>query len=77
MNDKYDEPMLRLSDAKLMSWLRRKTDAVERHLTATAASVVADEGQSLTQFGEEHEFAATAAPAARTTVVSAIAVGIA
>ena len=32
VNDKYDEPMVRLSDAKLLSWLRRKVTAVQAKL---------------------------------------------
>ena len=36
VNDKYDEPMIRLNDARLMSWLQRKVDAVQRLLAADA-----------------------------------------
>ena len=33
VNDKYDEPMLRLNNVKLLAWLRRKTEAVQWRLT--------------------------------------------
>eukprot|EP00966_Prymnesium_polylepis_P278821 6440987-Prymnesium_polylepis.1 len=34
VNDKYDEPMLRYNDQKVLGWLRRKVAAVRRHLAA-------------------------------------------
>ena len=48
VNDKYDEPMLRLNDMKLAAWMRRKVHALKAHLesdaaaTSLAASKVAD-----------------------------------
>ena len=38
VNDKYDEPMLRLNDAKLAAWLRRKVNALKAHLATDAAA---------------------------------------
>ena len=32
----YDEPMVRLNEAKLLAWLRRKTEAVRAHLASDA-----------------------------------------
>ena len=36
VNDKYDEPMLRLNDAKVEAWLRRKAEALKAALDADA-----------------------------------------
>lgn len=46
VNDKYDEPMLRYSDSKVLSWLRRKVVAVRDHLAATARDGVASKQAS-------------------------------
>ena len=56
VNDKYDEPMVRLNDEKLVAWLRRKVEAVKALLASDAdsarlaASQVADAHTS--QFDE-------------------------
>lgn len=34
VKDGYDEPMVRINDAKLLAWLRRKTEAVRAHLAS-------------------------------------------
>ena len=34
VNDSYDEPMVRFSEEKAMSWLRKKTEALKAHLAA-------------------------------------------
>ena len=36
VKDDYDEPMVRLNEAKMLAWLRRKTDAVRAHLASDA-----------------------------------------
>ena len=36
VNDKYDEPMVRLNDTKLLAWLQRKVKAVQAKLTSDA-----------------------------------------
>ena len=56
LNELYDEPMLRLSDEKLLKWMRAKTDAVEKHLGAKASAAAASATASeLAQFDAEPE----------------------
>ena len=81
MNDKYDEPMLRYNDQKVVSWLRRKVEAVRLHLAASNASPSSPaevESQfaepSHSQFGSCPTVTTTAAPtAADENLVSALA----
>ena len=37
VKDGYDEPMIRLNDALLLAWLKRKTEAVRAHLVEDAS----------------------------------------
>ena len=65
MKDDYDEPMVRLNESKLLTWLRRKTEAVRDHLASDAAMLrQAKERQEATitsQFdGNDVAFGATA-----------------
>ena len=48
VNDKYDEPMLRLNDVKLLAWLRRKTEAVQARLSSDSklAKLAAQKAQA-------------------------------
>jgi len=38
VNDKYDEPMVRLNDEKLSAWLMRKVNALKAHLASDASA---------------------------------------
>lgn len=65
VKDGFDEPVVRLNDAKLLAWLRRKTEAVQKHLLAhplSGSAVAAAPAQTLSQF-DEPGAAAEAAPA--------------
>lgn len=83
VNDKYDEPMVRLSDEKLLGWLRRMTEAVRAHLSADAlllkqASAAAAKKTDMSQFDEGVAFdggapGAPAAPAAPSALAVALA----
>jgi len=59
VNDKYDEPMIRLNDDKVLSWLQRKARALAAHLASDASAAhlaarkVADAHSS--QFDDETE----------------------
>jgi len=62
--DGFDEPVVRLNDAKLLAWLRRKTDALQKHLLAhplSSSGAAASSAQALSQF-DEPAAAAEAAP---------------
>lgn len=62
VKDGFDEPVVRLNDAKLLAWLRRKTEALQKHLLAhpLSGSGAAASAQALSQF-DEPEAAETAA----------------
>jgi hypothetical protein len=65
VNDKYDEPMLRLSDEKLRAWLRRKAAAVQAKLQANVKlQAMAAQKTAATHCSQFDEIAGVDAPAA-------------
>ena len=40
----FDEPVVRLNDAKLLEWLRRKTGALQKHLQVPPRSAAPSHG---------------------------------
>lgn len=76
VNDKYDEPMVRLNEVKLSAWLQRKVEALRTHLASDsnaaklAARRVADAHTS--QF-DELGAAPSAAPPADNLLLIAVA----
>ena len=70
VNDKYGEPMVRLSDPLVLGWLRRKAEAVAAHLRAHAAeqqaagATAGAAGRAMTQFDCEGDEAGAPAAAA-------------
>ena len=58
VNDKYDEPMLRLNEANLTKWLQRKARALEAHLRETKQQTESVAATDMSQFGDENAGAA-------------------
>lgn len=59
VNEKYDEPMVRLNNDKVLNWLRRKTIALQQHLAKSHARTGGTEAGSSSlgdQFAHEPSF---------------------